>query len=98
MFSLWDQKGAERALNVNFLCSLHSGAGAKRGEEEGPRGKHTPHTGLMAISSKCTEAKIMRAQDLGPANLEWVSESISYKLRKKQIPWSLWVSVSVPVK
>ena len=76
------------------------GRGTRRGgrRAQGHNTSHTQSSGLMAVSSKCTEAKMKRAQDLGPGNLDWVSESMSYKLRKKQSPWSLWVSVSVSVK
>ena len=48
MFSLWDQKGAERALNVNFLCSLHAGAGDERGRKKGSGAQHIPHIELWS--------------------------------------------------
>lgn len=47
LFSLWGSEGTERTLNVNFLCSLHVGAGVGKGEEEGGT-MHPTHRALVS--------------------------------------------------
>ena len=61
MFSLWDQKGAERALNVNFLCSLHAGAGDERGRKKGPGAQYIPHTEFIVRFSRYSIYKVQPA-------------------------------------
>lgn len=56
-----NQEGAERALNVNFLCSLHLGVGDQKGKGRKAEGHNTLYTRssyLVAISFKCPEVKL----------------------------------------
>lgn len=56
-----NQEGAERALNVNFLRSLHLGVGDKKGRARRGEGHNTLYTQsscLVAISLKCPQVKL----------------------------------------
>lgn len=68
LFSLWGSEGTEHTLNVNFLCSLHVGAGSGKGEEEGcPIHPPTQSSRLLTGS---LNSKMKRAQDL--EQVTWV--------------------------
>lgn len=94
-----DQKWAERALNVNSLCSPHVRVGAKKGRGRRAEGaQHTPDTELWSRGHfiRMSWRKMKRAQDLEPGNSGWVL--LLSNLSQKQISWSLWAPVFVSVK
>lgn len=98
LYGIRREQSVPRMLISSAACTQGRGTRGGGRRAEGHNTPHTQSSGLMAVSSKRSEAKLERAQDLGPGSLDWVSESMSYKLRKKQTPWSLWVLISLSVK